>query len=97
MIRCLILNYLLKFTTCFILMLRFLLVRSATPPRACTHTIPLIPGATPFAIRPYRYAPALKYEIEQQVQEMLQAGLIQPSTSAFGQEEGQNLSFLCGL
>jgi hypothetical protein len=33
--------------------------------------------------RPYRYAPALKDEIERQVSEMLKAGLIQPSTSSF--------------
>jgi hypothetical protein len=56
---------------------------SYPPPRACTHITPLIPGATPFAIRPYTYALVLKSEIEQQVKEMLQAGLIQPSTSAF--------------
>jgi hypothetical protein len=33
--------------------------------------------------RPYRYAPALKYEIEKQVQKMLKAGIIQPTDSAF--------------
>jgi hypothetical protein len=35
------------------------------------------------AVRPYRYAPVLKDEIEKQVQEMLRAGLIQQSTSPF--------------
>jgi hypothetical protein len=38
---------------------------SALPPRrACGHKIPPIPGATLVHIRPYRYAPALKDEIE---------------------------------
>lgn len=42
-----------------------------------------MPGAQPFHIRPYRYPPVLKTEIERQVQEMLSQGLIQPSTSPF--------------
>jgi hypothetical protein len=53
------------------------------PPRSCEHSIPLIGGATPFFIRPYRYAPILKNEIEIQMQEMLEAGLIQHSSSPF--------------
>jgi hypothetical protein len=53
------------------------------PPRPFSHTIPLVPGARPVNIRSYRYAPALKTEIERQVQEMLNAGLIQPSDSPF--------------
>jgi len=57
--------------------------QSLPPRRACDHTIPLIPGAQPVSVRPYRYAPALKTEIETQVTEMLQSGLIRPSTSAF--------------
>lgn len=51
--------------------------------RPCDHTIPLVPGAQPVSVRPYRYAPALKTEIEKQVSEMLQQGLIRPSTSPF--------------
>jgi hypothetical protein len=50
-----------------------------------------VAGATPFAIRPYRYTPALKDEIERQVQDMLQERLIQHTTSPFsslGQKEG---------
>lgn len=53
------------------------------PSRACDHDIPLIPGARPVNIRPYRYPPALKDEIEKQVSEMLSKGIIQPSTSLF--------------
>jgi hypothetical protein len=43
----------------------------------------LIPGSSPVAVRQYRYKPALKDEIEKQVAEMLQSGLIQPSSSSF--------------
>jgi hypothetical protein len=53
------------------------------PSRNCNHTIPLIPGAQPVFIRPYRYPPSMKDEIERQVQDMLSQGLIQPSSSAF--------------
>lgn len=53
------------------------------PCRPCDHSIPLIPRAQPVSVRPYRYAPALKSEIERQVTDMLQTGLIQPSSSAF--------------
>lgn len=34
------------------------------PRRAYDHTIPLIPGATPVSMRPYRIAPTLKTELE---------------------------------
>jgi hypothetical protein len=37
---------------------------SLPPSRACDHQIPLLPGARPVNIRPYRYPPALKTEIE---------------------------------
>jgi hypothetical protein len=53
------------------------------PRRACDHSIPLIPGAQPVNIRPYRFSPAMKNEIEQQIQDMLSKGLIQHSQSAF--------------
>jgi hypothetical protein len=52
-------------------------------PRSCEHSIPLVQGATPFYIRPYRYAPVLKTEIEARVQEMLKVGLIQYSSIPF--------------
>ncbi|XP_039815512.1 uncharacterized protein LOC120678398 [Panicum virgatum] len=47
---------------------------SVPPPRLGDHQIPLIAGAQPFRLRPYRYSPALKDEIEKQVSEMLQKG-----------------------
>lgn len=37
---------------------------SLPPSRACNHRIPLLPGAQPVFIRPYRYPPSLKDEIE---------------------------------
>jgi hypothetical protein len=49
----------------------------------CDHAIPLIEGAQPVSVRPYHYPPALKDEIEAQVDAMLQQGIIQPSTSPF--------------
>jgi hypothetical protein len=51
--------------------------------RDCDHSIPLIAGAPPVFIRPYRYAPPLKTEIERQVAEMLDQGIIQKSSSPF--------------
>lgn len=53
------------------------------PPRACDHSLPLVDGAAPVTVRPYRYAPALKDEIEAQIKEMLRNGLIQKSNSPF--------------
>ena len=43
----------------------------------------MIPGAQPFRLRPYRYNPAQKDEIETQVRELLKNGLIKESTSPF--------------
>jgi len=57
--------------------------RSLPPSRACDHEISLIPGATPVFVRPYRYPPKLKVEIETQVQELLSQGLIRHSQSPF--------------
>jgi hypothetical protein len=53
------------------------------PVRDCDHRIPLIPGARPVQMRPYCYAPALKTEIEKQIDDMLSSGLIQHSKSPF--------------
>jgi hypothetical protein len=53
------------------------------PPRACDHSIPLIEGAAPVQVRPYRYAPKLKDEIDKPIKEMLKNGLIKKSSSPF--------------
>ncbi|XP_073355673.1 uncharacterized protein [Aegilops tauschii subsp. strangulata] len=57
--------------------------RSLPPRRECDHRIPLMAGAQPVNLRPYRYKPELKTEIERQVQELLDAGVIQKSSSPF--------------
>lgn len=56
---------------------------SLPPPREIEHHITLKEGADPVNVRPYRYAHFQKEEIEKQVNEMLQAGLIRPSSSPF--------------
>lgn len=53
------------------------------PKRSSVHTIPLIPGAQPFKLRPYRYNSAQKDEIEKQVQQLLTNGWIQESNSPY--------------
>jgi hypothetical protein len=61
----------------------FAVPQGLPPVRDCDHRIPLIPGARPVQMRPYRYAPALKTEIEKQIDDMLGSGLIQHSKSPF--------------
>jgi hypothetical protein len=41
------------------------------PQRALYHHIPLVSGATPVNVKPYHYSPTQKYEIENQLHEML--------------------------
>jgi hypothetical protein len=53
------------------------------PHRKYDHTIPLLPGASPVNLRPYRYSPMQKTEIEKQVKELMAHGVIQPSSSPF--------------
>jgi len=53
------------------------------PSREADHQIPLLPGAQPVSVRPYRYSPAQKSEIEKQVKEMLQNGIVRVSSSPF--------------
>nr|GEU42713.1 retrotransposon Gag domain, retroviral aspartyl protease [Tanacetum cinerariifolium] len=53
------------------------------PFHSTSHSIPLLPNSTPPNIRPYRYPHSQKTEIEKQVDELLTAGFIQPSTSPF--------------
>lgn len=56
---------------------------SLPPARDFDHQIPLIPGVKPVNIKPYRYAPTQKDEIERQITEMLSNGVIRPSQSPF--------------
>ncbi|KAL6508768.1 hypothetical protein OROHE_021327 [Orobanche hederae] len=53
------------------------------PARASDHRIELQPGARPVSVRPYRYNHLQKDEMERLVEEMLAAGIIQPSTSPY--------------
>jgi len=53
------------------------------PKRPYDHSVQLIPGAQPFMLRPYRYNPAQKDEIEKQVNELLQNDMIKASVSLF--------------
>lgn len=45
--------------------------------------MPLIAGAQPFRLRPYRFDPAQKDEVKKQVQDLLSKGQIQLSSSPF--------------
>ena len=54
------------------------------PDRGVAHTIPLKEGAEPVATPMFRYSPVELAEIKRQITELLEAGLIEPSTSAFG-------------
>lgn len=56
---------------------------SLPPSRQYDHQIPLVPGARPVSMRPYRVAPELKTELEKQIQELLKQGVITHSSSAF--------------
>jgi len=53
------------------------------PHRTHDHAIPLYPGSVPVNSKPYHYSSHHKTEIEQQVQELLQAGFITHSKSPF--------------
>ncbi|XP_057780007.1 uncharacterized protein LOC130998610 [Salvia miltiorrhiza] len=53
------------------------------PNRNHDHKIPLKPNTIPFKQNPYRYPYLQRMEIEKLVQEMLDTGIIQPSTSSF--------------
>ncbi|KAH9294067.1 hypothetical protein KI387_040730, partial [Taxus chinensis] len=53
------------------------------PKRYHDHAIQLVPGSQPPNIKPYRYPYMQKSKIEKIVQEMLEAGLIRHSESAY--------------
>lgn len=53
------------------------------PQRPFDHHIDLLPGAPPVNVRPYRYSPAQKSEIEKQLAQMLEDGIIKPSSSPY--------------
>ncbi|GAU11620.1 hypothetical protein TSUD_346120 [Trifolium subterraneum] len=53
------------------------------PSRSHNHCIPLIEGSSPVKVKPYRYPHSQKAQIEIMVEDMLQQGIIQPSTSPF--------------
>jgi hypothetical protein len=56
---------------------------SLPPQRSFDHHIQLLPGAPLVIIRPYKYSPAQKDEIERQIAEMLKNGIIKPSQSPY--------------
>jgi len=53
------------------------------PPRSYDHAIPLIPDVVPINSRPYHYSPQHKTEIENQVKQLLDRGLITHNHSPF--------------
>ncbi|XP_016549422.1 uncharacterized protein LOC107849328 [Capsicum annuum] len=53
------------------------------PSRAQDHAISIIPRARPLSLRPYRYNHYQKNELEKQIAEILQQGIIQPSRSPY--------------
>lgn len=53
------------------------------PPRHIEHAIVLRSGTNPISVRPYRYSQSQKDEIEKLVRNMLNAGIIQHSNSAY--------------
>jgi hypothetical protein len=57
--------------------------KALPPSRIYDHAIPLLPNTAPVNCRPYRYSPQHKTEIEKQVKELLEAGLICHSSSPF--------------
>ncbi|XP_041995638.1 uncharacterized protein LOC121745745 [Salvia splendens] len=61
----------------------FSLPSGMPPPRLCDHRIHLRPDSKPVNVRPYRYPYFQKNEIERQVREMLESGIIRPSQSSF--------------
>lgn len=61
----------------------FKLPEGMPPTRPFDHRIHLLPGSRPVNVRPYRYLYFQKNEIERQVKEMLDQGIIQRSSNPF--------------
>lgn len=61
----------------------FEMLEGLPPRRPIKHSIVLKEGTDPVSVRPYRYPQSQKDEIERLVQDMLAAGIIQPSSSAY--------------
>jgi hypothetical protein len=61
----------------------FAVPQQLPPSRQYDHYISLVPGAIPVNSRPYRYSPFHNNEIENQVKDLLEAGLIVPTVSPF--------------
>lgn len=57
--------------------------KAIPPHRQYDHAITLVEGAQPANTRPYCYSPLQKDEIERQVQEMLESGVIEHNMSPF--------------
>jgi hypothetical protein len=57
--------------------------KTLPPSRPYDHAVTLKPKAVPFNCHTYRYSPEHKIEIEKQVKQMLEAGIITPSMSPF--------------
>jgi hypothetical protein len=53
------------------------------PPHRHNHHIHLLSDTPPVAVRPYRYPQLVKDELERQCRDMLDQGIIRPSSSAF--------------
>jgi hypothetical protein len=53
------------------------------PQRNCDHFITLLPNSKPVNLRPYRFSQFQKLEIEKILEELIQKGFVQPSTSSF--------------
>ncbi|KAK4384076.1 RNA-directed DNA polymerase [Sesamum angolense] len=60
------------------------LPKKLPPRRATDHAIELEPGARPPAQAPYRMAPVELVELRKQLDELLEAGLVQPSKAPYG-------------
>ncbi|KAB2612156.1 S ribonuclease [Pyrus ussuriensis x Pyrus communis] len=60
------------------------ILRVVIPNRDMEFTIELLPGTNPISLTPYRMAPAELRELKVQLQELVDKGFIQPSTSPWG-------------